>query len=781
MAVLNFSNKFVCESRERSTYGKHVAAPIFRKSVLVSGNVKRADILICGLGFYELFVNGTRITKGHLAPYISNPDHMICYDYYDMTPLFQEGENVIGIMLGDGFQNEKSRAWDFRENAFNSAPKLALHAEIEDDAGKHILEAGDFQCKKGPVLFNDLRSGVFYDKRLEDVGWKEPGFVEDNTWHLPLMAERPRGKAKLCEAEPIVIKKELHPVEMYPGELVGYEGQGEGAQIVNGESTEEQPPARTGGWIYDFGENNAGIFRLKIKGKKGQRIDIQCAEQVKNKKADYSNWKFFPSGYACPDGYMQRDIYILGSDEEEVFEPMFTYHGYRYLYISGITADQATEDLLTYIVMGSDLEDRGSFWCSDPVANHIYEMGRRSDSSNFYYFPTDCPHREKHGWTNDAGASAEHMILTMGTEKSWRQWLECIRDAQDEFGRLPQIVPTGAWGYEGMNGPCFNGILFILPYLIYRYRGETEVIYENAHAMMAYLEYISRKRNEKGILAIGLGDWMSVDRQPDLYATPLGFSDSVLAYDICRMAAEMFDVAKQELNKEYAEKLGKELYAAVRKEYLDTRTMIIEGECQTAQAMGLYYGIFKENEKAEAFQKLLDIIHRNQDKTDGGSLGLRVIFHVLAQYGEAELAYQMVAGKEFPAYGWYAENGYTTLPEQFVKDKIPWGGSQNHHLFGDVVQWFMRYPAGLWVENYKKVKIKPSFLKKLDFARASHKLPAGEVNVSWKRDKEGILLEVSCPAEVECVIELEERYEKKSSDIFRDGARLNYTQRILAG
>ena len=185
-----------------------------------------------------------------------------------------------------------------------------------------------------------------------------------------------------------------------------------------------------------------GIFRLKIKGTPGQRIDIQCSEELLDGKVDYSNINFYP------DGYAQRDIYILGSEEEEIFEPMFTYHGFRYLYVSGITKEQATEGLLTYLVMSSDLEERGSFACSDETANKICEIGRRSDLSNFYYFPTDCPHREKNGWTGDVAASAEHVMMTLGAEESYREWLAEQYPALPAPGR--DAARHRAHGYLGL-------------------------------------------------------------------------------------------------------------------------------------------------------------------------------------------------------------------------------------------------------------------------------------------------------------------------------------------
>lgn len=749
---MTFSNQFVSECRERSSYIHHVQAPLFRKSFSLKKGERKGEILICGLGFYDLFVNGKKITKGYLAPYISNSDHMVYYDRYDITPYLQEGENVIGIMLGDGFQNGKTRIWDFIDNVWNSAPKLAVSVDVENEGETFHFEGMDFKCKKGPVLFNDLRSGVFFDKRLEEQGWKEPGFSEDESWHEPLMAERPRGKAKICEAEPIAVTKELPPVSITPGKLVDYVARGDVKEGLYGQEPQEKPLAGTGGYLFDFGENNAGIFRLKIKGHAGQRIDIQCGEQLKDGALDISNINFYPEGYS------QRDIYIVGSEEEEIFEPMFTYHGFRYLYVTGIEEEQATPELLTYLVMSSDLEERGSFCCSDETANAIYEMGRRSDRANFYYFPTDCPHREKNGWTGDAQISAEHMILTLRAEKSWREWLFNIRCAQRENGKLPGIVPTGEWGYDWGNGPAWDAVLFELPYIIYKYRGEKEVILENAHAMLRYLEYISGKRDEDGIVAIGLGDWVPVDRGADAYQAPLGFTDSVMVYNMCRKAEVLFRAVGLSLQEGFARQLGCEIRLAIRKKYVDSNTMLIKSACQTAQAMGIYYDIFETGEKPAAFRKLLEIIHRDGEKLTSGFLGLRVLFHVLSDFGETELAYRMITGEEYPSYGYFVKAGYTTLPEQMLPDEKRSSISQNHHFLGDVVQWYMRYPGGICVERWNKVSIRPKFIESLTFAGASHRLPAGEVKTHWKRRGGRIKLEVKCPAKVSCRIELDSGY-----------------------
>lgn len=748
---MEFSKKFVCEDINYSTYEKNVPAPLFRKSFVLEKAPVSGEILICGLGFYELFVNGKKITKGLLAPYISNSDHICYYDKYDILPYLSQGENVIGVMLGDGHQVGKTPIWDFIENRINSAPLLALTAEIKCEDKVISFEADEFVCKKGPIIFNDLRSGIFYDARLEEDGWNKPGF-EEKDWHEPISGVyKPRGYAKICEADPIKVTREIKPISIKKGELVKYEASGQCADFFKKSNIFEGAAETSGGYIYDFGENNSGILRLKINGQNGQKVSLQCGEQLTGGKLTYSNINFYP------DGFSQRDIYYLKGDGEETYETLFAYHGFRYVYVSGITEEQATEDLITYLVVSSDLKERGSFECSDEVANTIYQMGRRSDISNFVYFPTDCPHREKNGWTGDASMSAEHMIFTINPENSWREWLNNIRAAQKESGMLPGIVPTDTWGYEWGNGPAWDSVIFNLPYFTFKYRGETEMIEENAGAMLKYLEYISRRRDENGIVAVGLGDWVPVQRndggrQSDV---SLGFTDSVMVLDMCRKATAMFEAVKLPHHKEFAQKLGEEMLEAIRREYINFDTFVVDDRFQSAQAMAIYYDVFKESEKEKAFNVLMDIIHEDNDNFTCGFLGLRVIFHVLAQFGEADFAYKLITKPDFPSYGYWVKKGETTFLESFKEYDDYFCDSKNHHFLGDVESWFMKQVAGINVESATEVKIKPHFIKALDHCKSSYELADGSVEVYWHRDGEKIELEIKTSGNVNCTVELD--------------------------
>lgn len=444
-----------------------------------------------------------------------------------------------------------------------------------------------------------------------------------------------------------------------------------------------------------------------------------------------------------PDGFMQSDVFVC-SGNEDVFEQRFAYYGYRYCYVWGITESQATDELLTAIEAYSDIKQIGDFTCSDDDANRLYHMVQRSDITNFVYFLTDCPHREKNGWTGDISLSAEHVMLSYDGEKSLREWLLHLRKSQTEEGELPGVAPNTEFGYGNYTGPTWDGVLFNVPYVLWVYRKNTDVILENAHAMLRYLEFISRKRDENGMVAHGrLGDWCPVGGNAVSWKIPLELTQNLMLMDICDKASKMFDAVSLNMHKNFADTLYAEVRDAARK-YIDFDTMTVKGNCQSSQAMALYYGLFDETEKQKAFSVLLDIIHRDGNSMQGGILCLRVLFHVLSEFGESELAYNMICKREYPSYGYLLDKGFTTLPESFPKDYTNAETSFNHHFFGDISHWFVRHVAGINILN-DKIVIKPNFIKKLDFAKASYELSDGSVlKVSWeRRDDKKYIVKIS--------------------------------------
>lgn len=751
-----FSTKFVSADRRYSTFTEMVSAPYMRRTFELSESASSASITICGLGFYELYLNGKQLTKGLLAPYISNPDDILYYDAYDVAPLLQKGKNTIGIMLGNGMLNcPGGDIWDMQLTRYRSAPKVALSFEAVLANGVNIFFEADekFVCAPSPIYYDDLRVGEFYDARRAADGWNCPGF-DDREWTPAIPVEAPRGECRICRAEPIVTSRELHPISIRRAgmgvtpdfrdtlpviEPVGVEGQKEG-------------------WLYDFGVNAAGNIRLKIRGCRGQKVIMQFAEELDaDGNLDLRGMNFLPQSLN------HRDIYICSGVGEEVYTPSFTYHGFRYCLVLGLEDAQATPELLTYQVMNSDLRSMGDFTSSDEVLNKIQQCTRVSDLANFYYFPTDCPHREKNGWTADAALSTEQMLLNFAPEASYREWLHNIRKAQREDGALPGIVPTGGWGFDWGNGPAWDCALTVIPYFVWRYRGDTQIIRENAAAILRYLHYVTTRRDEDGLIHIGLGDWCQATREGAAdFKAPLEVTDTLMCMDISAKAAAMFAAVGMEAQRSFAQAVHDEFRAAGRRHLIDMRTMTVLGCCQTSQAMAIYYDLFDEAEKPEAFRVLLRLIEQNDNLMDVGVLGARVLFRVLSDFGRADLAYEMIATERYPSYGNWISRGATSLWENFHPEGAN-PSSHNHHFWGDVSAWMIEYLAGIRInpqaDDVNRIEIAPRFISSLKHASGHHIVPAGRIESAWERNGEAIVLTLTIPDGCRGRIVLEENWQ----------------------
>lgn len=726
---------FIWASDEMTTLDNHIPAPLFRKT-FISDIETTAHIIITACGFYELYVNGKNYTKGALAPYVSNPEHYIYYDEYDIP--INKGKNAVGIILGNGFQNNPGGyIWDFDKASFRSAPKFALSITWKTAEGKSVTVESDesFLTAHSPIIFDDYRFGEHYDARLEKNGWAEPDF-DDSYWKTAQKAPINSGEPKLCEAEPIVVTKELKPVSI----------------------TKEDD-----GFRYDFGENCAGVCRLSVNGTEGQQIEMIHVERLEDNKISYEGLWFFRNeeqwNHDIP--LIHKDIYICKGEENETYTPRFTYHGFRYVLVKGITEEQATADLLTYIVMNSDIKERGGFSCSDKTANTLQEMTKRSDLSNFYYFPTDCPQREKNGWTADAALSAEQMLLNFTVETSYREWLRNICKAQDKNGMIPGIVPTCTWGYGRGFGPSWDCVLAWLPYYVYVYRGTTDMIYESRKSLIRYLDFLESDINEDGLLCRGLGDWCHVSRGTNGYLSPLEFTSSISGMDIAEKAQFLFNAVGMKAEAEKAEALAMKLRKALRKKHINTATMTASGNCQTSQALAIYYNLFTAEERQNAVKKLIELINEKDGHMDIGVLGARVLFHVLADEGYADLAFNMIVRDDYPSYGNWIKEGATTLWEQFEED-IGRVSSMNHHFWGDISSWFIQHIAGIRLNpdrhNADEVNIEPTFISALSFADAYHIAPAGKISTHWERNGDKITLTVEAPDCMQGIIKLPENY-----------------------
>ena len=724
---MKISKNFVTAGKEYTTYANAVAAPLFKLCFDYNKSGESPFLEISALGFYDAYINGVKITKGMLAPYISNPEHYAYYDRYELSDILKEGKNVLCVLLANGFVNDHGgQIWDFDKASFRAAPALSFC--LFD--GEKYHEAADCRWKRSALLYDDYRCGVVYDARL----FKNEDLTDTDTdgeeWHTPDAIDEGRiiGELTLCRAEPIRVREEITAVSVKEGNIREYFPRRDvykGDVYLEGDDFE-------GGYVLDYGKITAGSARIKVKGDCGQRISLRFAELTdENGDLDINNINF------QPPGYVQRAVYFCRGGEEEVFEIPFTYYGCRYCHVHGLRAEQVKADTVTLLSASSDIEEYLDFECSDETVNKIFELCRRSDLDNFYYFPTDCPQREKNGWTGDASESCEHMLLRYGAANSLDTWMDNILKAQAENGSLPGIVPTGGWGFKWGNGPAWDRALFNIPYAIYKYTGSTATAEKCVEAMYRYLRYANSRRNEQGTLEIGLGDYCQAGRNPSHPTTPIEFTDSAVLFDIAKKASFLFGICKASAEySEYADTLASSMREAIRKRFLDVSDMSLAGGTQTAQSFGLSYGIFEESEIPLAAKRLVEEVKRDGGLMNVGFLGSKEVFHALSNNGYSALAFSMIMNKATPSYANIVERGFTALPERFdtatVKEKYP---SFNHHFYGDVSRWIVYNILGMQVnpdmDDENSVLVTPRLFDGVTSARGKRKMPDGEVEIGF--------------------------------------------------
>ena len=700
--------KFVCATEEYGGIENPIPAPLFR-GVFCGEQSKKYTLTICGLGFYELFINGQKITRSKLAPYISNPDDLLYYDTYDVSQYVQKGENVIGVMLGNGFLNNYTSVWGFDKAKFRSAPKFAICVQENDSV---ILDATAFKTAQSPIIFNDLRIGEWYDARKEKEieNWSCVGY-DDSKWHKVKKAKIPLGRAVLSDVTPIVETERK-----------------KAQQIIYSD----------GGYLFDFGESISGVAELKIRGECAQKIRIEYGEAL------FEGQILYKKNIVCAlenKDLWHTDYYTCKGEGVETYKSYFTYHGFRYVYVEGIQREQLTDDLLTAVVYRADFGSSNTFWCDNQVVNTLQEMTVRSDYCNFIHIPTDCPHREKNGWTADIAISCEQFLYNFDCSKELEEWLKNVRFAQREDGAFPGIVPTAGWGFEWGNGPAWDYVIVELPYVIYRFSGNEQILKDNAEAIYRYVRYLKTKINNNGGIAFGLGDWCDCNAAYNVaYTTPLEITDMLMAIEICQKASFIFEKIQEKEKSAECLLLERQIKQSFKD--LHVKGCAVDAPTQTAQAKAIDVGIFEGEEKRKAIKELVERIHRDNDTFRVGVIGARVLFRVLCEGGYQDLALKLITQDAYPSYYYWIKLGYSTLGESFWerrensllrKDGGEFG-SMNHHFWGDISAVFYKYILGLQVnpnmDDPNRIVINPKKFAGVNKVKGVYKRNGKELEIA---------------------------------------------------
>jgi alpha-L-rhamnosidase len=684
-------------------------APFFRKGFVLSKEPKAARVYICGLGYYELHLNGAKVGDHVLDPAFTRYDRRALYVTYDVTNQLRKGPNALGAVLGNGWYDMHTRAvWDFDKAPWRGRPALLCQLEITfaDGSRRTIASDGTWRVRTGPILFDSIRNGEIYDARLEMPGW-DTADCRDMNWPLAKVGKGPKGKLTAQMMPPIKVTQTFKPAEL----------------------TEPKP----GVYVFDTGQNMAGWVRLTVSGPAGTRIDIKYGERLhEDGTVDQKE-----IGQHIKSGRPQTDTYILSGQGTESWEPRFVYHGFQYVEVTGLPRKPDLSTLEARVVHTA-FDRAGTFECSNELFNRIQRNMLWSYVSNFHGYPTDCPHREKNGWTGDAHLAAETGLFNFHSATAYTKWLGDLRDEQRASGELPGIVPTSGWGYHWGNGPAWDSAYVLIPWYLYLYRGDRRILSEHYEGLKRYVDYLTSKA-EHHIVSIGLGDWAPAKSKTPEKITSTGYycRDALIVSEIAEMLGRTDDARK------YRE-LALRIRDAFHERFYNRRTGMYESGTQTAMSCALYHGLVPPDQERRVLDNLVAMIERNEGHLDAGILGTKYLIDALTAHGRADVVYEMATKTTYPSWGLWLQQGATTLWEQ-------WNGqaSRNHIMFGHVSAWFYQTLAGINLDpeavGFKRFIIKPQLLGDIEWVKAAHESMYGTIRSEWNIQDEKFTLNVTVP------------------------------------
>jgi alpha-L-rhamnosidase len=503
--------------------------------------------------------------------------------------------------------------------------------------------------------------------------------------------------------------------------------------------------------VYDLGENFSGVCRIRLSGERGTKVTMRHGELAfADGRVNQGNINIYFQRernnmpfYHDPNETIQTNIYYLRGGDAEEYTPSFTYHGFRYIEIE---SDRPVKiESLTGLFLHTDVQPVGNFECSDETLNWIVKATRQSYLSNLHSIPTDCPQREKNGWTADAYIALDLATLNYDGITLYEKWLRDFEDNQHPTGKISSIIPSWGWGYfANWVSPVWDASKFIIPATLYKYYGDRRVIERMWSVCEKYLEYV--KTTEKdGMLTFGQGDWV-------YYKTPTNNT----------FTSTSFYYLDNILMTRFAEMLGKDpapyrakaetLRQLVNEKFFDPKTLLYAGGTQAAQSVALALGIVPAGMEQGVADKLVEMIRNNNHNLDFGMLGSKYVPAMLAKYGYVEDAYKMIVNPNPPSWAHWKELGLTALPETWVMDKDFRDASLNHVFLGDVSAWMVNTITGINYEELTdgscRMVIQPHFLEKLQWAKAEYRSPRGMVRSSWQREGNKIRLKVTIPGNV---------------------------------
>ena len=711
---------------------------LLRRRFRIPPRVRQARLYATALGVYELYLNGVRVSDECLAPGWTDYRRRVEYQAHDVTALLSSGENVLGAALGDGWYAGHVGLWGPGRYGHDPLLLCQLEADLDDGTRQLVISDGEWQASEGSTRYADLLMGQTIDYRHADPDWCRPG--PEGTWGAVCVSDQ-----DLCpvarRGPPIRVMLERRPLRV--------ERRSDGTVLV------------------DMGQNMVGWIRLAVRGPRGQRITVRYAEALD------------------PDGGLYRsnlrsaqaiDEFILGGEGQEVFEPRFTYHGFRYVEIAGYPGTLPAE-AVTGCVVHADMRVTGGFECSRADLNQLQQNITWSQRGNFLTVPTDCPQRdERLGWTGDAQVFGATAMFNMDVQRFFEKWLEDVLDAQLPSGAVPDVVPEMAEIGAGAAG--WGDAVVIVPWTMYRLYGDRRAAERAFPAMRRWLEYLVATSDALVRPAAGYGDWLSVDAE-----TPKDLVGTAYFAHSARLAAELARALDFEDDAVEYERLFGAVRAAFRRRFVRGGGRLVS-DTQAAGVVALHAGLLEPHEIEPAAARLVADIRSRNWHLSTGFLGTPWLLPTLAEQGHLDVAYRLLLQDTYPSWLYQVRQGATTMWERwdtftdgkgFHTSETTAGiwtdvmNSLNHYAYGSVGAFMYEYLGGLSATGpgYETVRIAPRPAPGVSRAGTWVESVRGRIECRWRLARAGLRLDVLVPPGVTAEVVLPAR-----ADEIDEGATL---------
>jgi len=730
--------------------------PMLRKEFRLNGTIKEARAYVTCRGLYRMELNGQVVGDELFTPGWTAYLKRLQYQTYDVTELLKNGANCVGATLGDGWYRGRL-VWQDRRNLYGEKVALLAQIEVEYKNGRRevISSDGTWRASTGPILKSDIYDGELYDARLEKDGWSQVGF-DDSGWAGVRVADHDKKLLVAPAGVPVRAMEEIKPVKIIT-----------------------TPEGET---VVDMGQNMVGWVRLKVRGPAGTHIKLRHTEMLDSKG------NFYTENLRTAKQLVE---YITGGKGEEVYEPHFTFQGFRYVAVEGWPGKLSLDDL-TGVVIYSDIAPVGTFECSNPLINQLQHNIQWGQKGNFLDVPTDCPQRdERLGWTGDAQVFARTACFNADVPAFYTKWLADLAADQQPSGAVPHVIPNVLSLGAKQGGSASAGwadAAVIVPWTVYLCYGDERILEQQYSSMKAWVDYMAGRAGDSYFwnTDFTFGDWLAFNTTRSDYPGATTDKDLACQAYFARSTDLLQRTAKVLGKKEDAKKYGR-LLVKIKKVFQDefvTPNARLSSNTQTAYSLALAFGLLPEAMQEQAAQRLADDVDRFKHITTG-FLGASIICPVLGDHGHFKQAFMLLNRKAYPSWLYPVTKGATTIwerwdglkPDGTFQDKGM--NSFNHYAYGAIGEWLYRVVAGLDIDEqnpgYKHILIRPHPGGGLTHAKARHESLYGPVESGWRLAEQKMIVNIEIPSNTTATVRLPRA---KLADVREGGKRLASSEAI---